>query len=481
MQTYDEVAKADEILSQQKRKYEDEVAKADEILSQQKDSLKNNAVRKIAGIQQEVLRYKYEADQVNVILDVVNINAEKFIKNQATAERRHSEIPFNRALDSVNENSDVPYIGGYLKVIGILIIPSAMAGAGLFDSPLMGIVISIIISALIYFTKRGSVATNLQQLNSAAVAQCNLIGQEMQSALAKVPVERDKQAADVRSRKDRAIAERDKQAADVRSRKDRAIAYIKREYQSFNKRLCSCLDEFQSLLDTWTAENADVTSILSENRVQNCTYNSDQISPCLTRVGTFGFLNKKFPQASSDFAESESPPVLNDPSGAEGNHISPDTVEQEDAEVLFVRGLNEQGVLMKPDKSADLDLHLKELFSGWVISGDHDTSTLSAFDNILRITGYEDPRQTMQTWVEFARKRVSDVLAVPTSELEYLDINLSIELDQLDVETSFFLLYELSNKQGDPPRIARVRLALIALVGEKTQQQLIGEFNKRIS
>ena len=133
---------------------------------------------------------------------------------------------------------------------------------------------------------------------------------------------------------------------------------------------------------------------------------------------------------------------------------------------------------MPTDQSTDLDHHLKELFSFWVIGGDIDPNILSAFNSILRIAGYENPRQTMQSWVELAKELVSDVLEQPTSELEFLDIDLSIEPDQLDVKSSFFLLYKLSNKQGDPEKIARVRLALSALVGEEKQNQLVVEFYK---
>ena len=128
----------------------------------------------------------------------------------------------------------------------------------------------------------------------------------------------------------------------------------------------------------------------------------------------------------------------------------------------------------------DLDCYLKDLFSLWIAGGDIDPDMLSAFDSILRIAGYEEPRQTMQSWVEFAKERVSNALGEPTSELDFLDIDLSIELDQLDVEASFFFLYKLSHKQREPSIIARVRLALIALVGEEKQKQLVKEFNEKL-
>ena len=87
----------------------------------------------------------------------------------------------------------------------------------------------------------------------------------------------------------------------------------------------------------------------------------------------------------------------------------------------------------------------------------------------------------MQSWVEFAKERASDALDMSISEFEYLDIDLSIELDELNLEASFFFLYKLSDKRRKPSEIAGVRLALIALVGEAKQQQWVGEFNKRIS
>ncbi|MCE2434988.1 MAG: hypothetical protein J4F29_19010 [Candidatus Latescibacteria bacterium] len=59
--------------------YEAEVAKADEILDQQKSSSKNNAAKKIAEIQEEVLSYESDGKKVGVRLGVMNINAEKFL------------------------------------------------------------------------------------------------------------------------------------------------------------------------------------------------------------------------------------------------------------------------------------------------------------------------------------------------------------------------------------------------------------------
>ena len=95
----------------------------------------------------------------------------------------------------------------------------------------------------------------------------------------------DKQAAETAAD---ALAAYDKKIDETRSKRDRAIAYIQQEYQVFDKRLCQCLDKFQSLVDTWTAENAYVTAILNENWGQNLSENSERIESRLTRVGTVG-------------------------------------------------------------------------------------------------------------------------------------------------------------------------------------------------
>ena len=106
---------------------------------------------------------------------------------------------------------------------------------------------------------------------------------------------------------------------------------------------------------------------------------------------------------------------------------------------------------------------------------------LAAFHSILEYSGDKAPRQTMQAWVEFAKEWASGDLKMPISTFDFLDIDLSIQLAQLDVEESFFRLYDLGNKQGEAHKIACVRLALSAIVGEERQRQWVEKFNERIA
>ena len=303
-----EVIKADIALSQQKSRYDADVAKADEVLSQQKSRLENNAVRDIVEVQQQVLSYQSEARKVDVRLGVKNINAKKFVKNGTTIERIDSEISFSEVSDSILRAGKAPDLGNYAVVFFAFAVSFFWIGIH-FDSlaGALAFVFVVLISTLtIFFLKKRRLANALRQLDSVAIAKYSLIRKEMQSAVARASAEcdnqvanavsrrdqavaeRDNQVADAVSRRDQAVAERDNQVANAVSRRDQAVAYIEEEYQSFDARLCLCMDKFQQLLDTWTTANADVVSLLDENRVQTVSENGDRIGPRLTRVGTAG-------------------------------------------------------------------------------------------------------------------------------------------------------------------------------------------------
>ena len=100
-------------------------------------------------------------------------------------------------------------------------------------------------------------------------------------------------------------------------------------------------------------------------------------------------------------------------------------------------------------KRKDFDNHLKDIFCDWLAKGDIDFNLLSAFDSTLRIAGYKDPRQTIQSWIRIVQEQVADALKMSISELDFLDIDLSVELDQLDVEESFFRFYAHSHNEAD--------------------------------
>ena len=140
--------------------------------------------------------------------------------------------------------------------------------------------------------------------------------------------------------------------------------------------------------------------------------------------------------------------------------------------------------VIKPENSEDFDSHLRDIFCDWLAKGDIDFNLLSAFDSILGIAGYEDPKQTIQSWVGLGQEQVADALGMPISELDFLEIDLSVKLDQLDVEESFFRFYAHSHNEADQQMRVRhtagTRLALIALVGEEQQKQIVGAFNERL-
>ena len=85
---------------------------------------------------------------------------------------------------------------------------------------------------------------------------------------------------------------------------------------------------------------------------------------------------------------------------------------------------------MEKDKLND---HLKRIFAQWVIEGNMYLPILAAFHRILEYSDDKAPRQTMRAWVEFAKEWASGDLKMPISTLDFLDIDLSIQLAQLDV------------------------------------------------
>ena len=140
--------------------------------------------------------------------------------------------------------------------------------------------------------------------------------------------------------------------------------------------------------------------------------------------------------------------------------------------------------VISPWNSEDFDNHLKDMFCYWLAKEDIDFNLLSAFDSILRIAGYEDPKQTIQSWIRIVQEQAVDTLKMSISELDFLDIDLSVELDQLDVEESFFRFYAHSRNEAERivgiRLIAGTRLALIALVGEEQQKQIFNSLKERL-
>ena len=97
-----------------------------------------------------------------------------------------------------------------------------------------------------------------------------------------------------------------------------------------------------------------------------------------------------------------------------------------------------QILVIKPENSEDFDSYLRDIFNDWCAKGDIEFNLLSAFGSILRIAGYEDPKQTIQSWIRSVKEQIADALEMSISELDFLDIDLSVELDQIGLEESFF-------------------------------------------
>ena len=91
----------------------------------------------------------------------------------------------------------------------------------------------------------------------------------------------------------------------------------------------------------------------------------------------------------------------------------------------------------------DFDKYLREIFGYWLVKGDVDFNLLQAFDSILRIAGYANPKQTIQSWITSTKELVAEDPEISISELGWMDIDLSVKLEQLDVEACFFRLFSI--------------------------------------
>ena len=302
------------------------------------------------------------------------------------------------------------------------------------------------------------------------------------------------------------LAAYDKKVEKACLRRDQALTYIEQEHQVFDTRLCQYLDKWQSFVDAWTAKNARVTSILDENWVQKFSENSERIASSCTRVGNLSFWNsiEKSSEVEIEIAHTKTQalsetkvyirdvlvPVLSKISAKMFSKRTDDTqipvINPENSAKMSLKEAKEaddaQIPVIKPENSEDFDNYLRDIFNDWCAKGDIEFNLLSAFHSILRIAGYEDPKQTIQSWVMSVKELAANALEMPIAEFGFLDIDLSIELDQLGVEESFFLFYAYSRNEVDQRKNIKytvaTRLALNALVGERQQQQMVEAFNK---
>ena len=367
--------KLEESAAQRTKTYESAVAEANETYRQVKSELESDADQTIQHIEHEVWQ----------------VDVDFTFSQEKTTVKSNSKIPYSQALERVNHvleehESFFDYVKAVVLPLlgGCLFLFWPIGGCALWgyresrqyteefsvliesfkDTFLLIVIVPMILVIMLSLWRHNRKPRALRALRSAAVAERNIILDNMEKAIANASAERDrkvkdaharkeeeeKQAAEVeaiviasaerdknakvkdaRARKEReerqaaeteamalasrnkkveeahskrerekcqaaeteamALASRDKKVDDARSKRDRAIAYIHKEYQVFDTRLCQCLNKFQSLVDTWIAENFDVTSVLGENRVQNLSQNGDRIGSHLTRVGTVGIWN----------------------------------------------------------------------------------------------------------------------------------------------------------------------------------------------
>ena len=207
--------------------------------------------------------------------------------------------------------------------------------AGLFlGVPSIIFVLYKIISVLYNKWNRNRKSNALKTLRDAAKAERDIICKEMERAVAEASAARDQKVKEAQERKERedkdaakteantireasaardqkvkeaqerkeredkdaakteantiweASAARDQKVKEARSIKDSVLAYILQEHQSYDLRLCQCLDKLQSFLDPWATEKT--VDVRNKIQFQNLNQNDEQIAPHLTRIGSVG-------------------------------------------------------------------------------------------------------------------------------------------------------------------------------------------------
>ena len=484
--------------------YEYDVAEAEKAFQQHQLRLEETAGQSIKTVQSKVEELSEVAAKVGVkISGFTDRNPKEFLDNNNVGS--DAKISFRKALREAKRQerfSAASHV--WIFIIGAIISSLVIKlfhpeASPLFSGIIPPVAVSIIsaVIAITFFVlattgykkKKARVVMTLKELVPAAEGECVVIQNEMQNEVDKADAVRQqkvKEAGSKRTNYDiqdteiaaKALAAHEKNVENASSRRDQAIAYIEREYQKFDKRLCQCLDKLQSFVDTWTVKNARVTSILDENWVQKFSENSERIASSCTRVGNLNFWNsiEKNSEVEIEIVHTKTQAL-----SETGAYIR-DVLVPVLSKISAKRMDDTQIPVIKPENSGDFDNYLRDIFNDWCAKGDIEFNLLSAFYSILRIAGYEDPKQTIQSWIMSVKELTADALEMPISEFDFLDIDLSIELDQLDVEESFFLFYAYSRNEVDQRKnikyTAATRLALNALVGEKQQQQMVEVFNK---
>lgn len=126
---------------------------------------------------------------------------------------------------------------------------------------------------------------------------------------------------------------------------------------------------------------------------------------------------------------------------------------------------------------------LQKLFISWTCSGflkqdsENNKYALAAFGELLEKAGIDSVDYTLHEWLEEAKKVVAQSLGMPRSQMDWLEFDITGPFEDLSIEDSFFRLWKAVKTERDASNMATVRLAMVAILGEERQQELIGEWN----
>ena len=124
--------------------------------------------------------------------------------------------------------------------------------------------------------------------------------------------------------------------------------------------------------------------------------------------------------------------------------------------------------------------HLCIAFGRFVLSGEVDELTLSAVYSILDASGEPSPAETMRSWVWQAKERFMREFELGAEQTEFLSVEISSAYPTMELGESFFVLYRKATESGEPSQVARIRLAMVSMLGERDQVCLVEEFNERL-
>lgn len=296
-----------ETLEQKVKTHDLKVTNAENALSKQIQRLKGIAVQSMRTVQSEVEKWTEIATTVDFQLSrFTQIDPTEYMERNTTesdSKGPYSREPLRRALADTKKSTPAPGFYWLFFFAGTVITSGVLSSfLGSFEYIFFFIVGMPFAMLAIIFHGRDQrevgktlIKTVLITVLIAAAKECAIIRREMQADVKRASAAHDEKvnelllarsAAEARSAEEKFSATCAKKIEDAKAKKDQALAYIQEEFQTFDRRLCRCLDKFQALVDTWATENAYATSILDENRVQNLSKDAAQNGSTMTRIGT---------------------------------------------------------------------------------------------------------------------------------------------------------------------------------------------------